>query len=66
MTNSGGYVLGSEMEKCLGALDIGHLRGFLGTRGRDRLIRKSIDQWLKAGALEEGTGKRNVSGLSDV
>jgi len=32
-----------------------HLRGFLDKRVRDGVIRKTIDKWLTAGVLEEGT-----------
>ena len=55
MWKGGGYVLELDIAKYFDTLDHRHLRGFLDKRVRDGVIRKTIDKWLTAGVLEEGT-----------
>lgn len=55
MKMRGGWVLEVDIEKFFDSLNHGHLRSFLDQRVRDGVIRRSIDKWLKAGVLEEGT-----------
>ena len=40
----------------------GHLRAFLNQRVRDGVIRRMIDKWLKAGAVEDGVFSRSTKG----
>ena len=51
----GGWVLEADIEGFYDNLDHGQLRGFLDQRVRDGVLRRSIDKWLKAGVMEEGT-----------
>lgn len=55
MKMSGGWVIELDIEKFFDSLDRPSLRAFLDRRVRDGVLRRTIDKWLKAGVLEEGT-----------
>jgi group II intron reverse transcriptase/maturase len=55
MEMNGGWVLEADIEGFYDNLDPRHLRGFLDQRVRDGVLRRTIDKWLSAGVLEEGT-----------
>jgi len=50
----GGWVVELDIQGFFDSLDHGHLRGFLGQRVRDGVLRRTIDKWLKAGVMEDG------------
>lgn len=56
----GGWILDVDVQSFFDDLDHSTLRSFLDRRVRDGVIRRAIDKWLKAGAMEEG--RRIVSG----
>lgn len=51
----GGYVLEVDIKSFFDTVDHGHLRKFLDQRVRDGVLRRTIDKWLKAGVLENGS-----------
>jgi group II intron reverse transcriptase/maturase len=51
----GGWVLELDIQGFFDSLDHGHLRSFLDQRVRDGVLRRTIDKWLKAGVMEDGT-----------
>jgi group II intron reverse transcriptase/maturase len=55
MSMRGGWVLDVDIKGFFDNLDHGHLRGFLDRRVRDGVLRRTIDKWLKAGVLENGS-----------
>lgn len=55
MEMGGGYVVELDIERFFDTLDHGTLRGFLGRRVIDGVLRRAIDKWLAAGVLENGT-----------
>jgi RNA-directed DNA polymerase len=55
MPMGGGWVLEADIQGYYDTLDHGHLRAFLDQRVRDGVIRRTLDKWLKAGVLEEGS-----------
>jgi group II intron reverse transcriptase/maturase len=55
MGMGGGWVLEADIEGYYENLDPRHLRVFLDQRVRDGVLRRSVDKWLKAGVVEEGT-----------
>ncbi len=55
MEMKGGVVLEVDIQKFFDTLDHGRLRSFLDRRVRDGVLRRTIDKWLAAGILEEGT-----------
>lgn len=48
------YVIDADMQNYFGSINHDKLRGLLDLRIRDKVTRKMIDKWLKAGILEEG------------
>lgn len=62
MKMGGGWVLEADIEGFYDNLDPGPLRGFLDQRVRDGVLRRSIDKWLKAGVVEEGTLSHPATG----
>jgi group II intron reverse transcriptase/maturase len=55
MEMDGGWVVELDIRNFFGELDFQTLRGFLDQRVRDGVLRRTIDKWLKAGVLEEGS-----------
>lgn len=55
MEMNGGWVLEADIEGFYDNLDPRQLRGFLDQRVRDGVLRRTLDKWLSAGVLEEGT-----------
>lgn len=55
MDLGGGWVLDADIKGFFDNMSHCHLRGFLDRRVRDGVIRRTIDKWLKAGVLEDGT-----------
>ena len=51
----GGWVLDVDIQSFFDTIDHVQLRSFLDQRVRDGVLRRTIDKWLKAGVLEEGT-----------
>jgi RNA-directed DNA polymerase len=62
MSMGGGWVLEADIQGYYDTLDHGHLRAFLDQRVRDGVIRRTLDKWLKAGVLEEGTLSHPATG----
>jgi group II intron reverse transcriptase/maturase len=62
MDLGGGWVLDVDVQSFFDALDHSTLRSFLDSRVRDGVIRRAIDKWLKAGAMEEGRRITSDSG----
>lgn len=62
MSMGGGWVLDVDIKGFFDHLDHGHLRAFLDQRVKDGVIRRSIDKWLKAGVLEDGSVKHPDEG----
>jgi len=58
----GGWVLEVDIQGFFDSLDHGHLRAFLDQRVRDGVLRRTINKWLKAGVLEEGSLSRPGAG----
>lgn len=48
------YVIDADMQNYFGSINHGKLRELLDLRIRDKVTRRIIDKWLKAGILEEG------------
>lgn len=55
MDMKGGWVLEVDIKDFFGTLKFEDLRGFLDQRVRDGVIRRTINKWLKAGVLENGS-----------
>lgn len=55
MSLKGGWILDVDIKGFFDNLDHGHLRDLLEQRVRDGVLRRTIDKWLKAGVLEEGS-----------
>ena len=55
MDVAGGWVLEVDIRQFFDTIDHSHLREFVSRRVRDRVLRRLIDKWLKAGVLENGT-----------
>ena len=72
MRMRGGWILKVDIQHYFDTLDHQHLRRFLDQRVRDGVIRRLIDQWLKAGVLEHGcvthpdTGVPQGSGVAPI
>jgi RNA-directed DNA polymerase len=62
METRGGWVLEVDIQGFFDSLDHVHLRSFLDQRVRDGVLRRTINKWLKAGVLEEGTWSRPEAG----
>jgi len=58
----GGYVIELDIKSFFDAMSHAHMRTFLDKRVRDGVIRRAIDKWLKAGALEAGAVRRMEAG----
>jgi len=58
----GGWVIEADIEGFYDHLDPSHLRGFLDQRVRDGVLRRSLDKWLKAGVMEEGSLSHPATG----
>lgn len=54
MDMDGGWVLDVDIENYFDSVDHGHLRSFLDQRVQDKVLRRLIGKWLKAGVMEEG------------
>ena len=54
MKMHGGWVLELDIERFFDTMVHEHLRSFLDRRVRDGVLRRTINQWLKAGVLEAG------------
>lgn len=55
MNMRGGWVLDVDIKGFFDNLGHGHLRDLLDQRVRDGVVRRTIDKWLKAGVLEDGS-----------
>ncbi len=62
MEMGGGWVLEADIEGFYDNLNPGHLRDFLDQRVRDGVMRRTLDKWLKAGVMEEGTLSHPTTG----
>jgi RNA-directed DNA polymerase len=62
MGMGGGWVLEADVKGFFDTLDHGHLRAFLDQRVRDGVLRRTIDKWLKAGVMEDGSIKHPDAG----
>jgi group II intron reverse transcriptase/maturase len=62
MSMRGGWVLEADIRGFFDSLDHRQLREFLSRRVRDGVIRRSVDKWLRAGALSEGRLERSENG----
>lgn len=62
MRMDGGVVLEVDIRSFFDRIDHGHLRTFLDRRVRDGVLRRSIDKWLKAGVMDEGTWTQPETG----
>ena len=62
MRTGGGWVLEADIQGFFDNLDRGHLRAILDRRVRDGVLRRTIDKWLKAGVLEDGSLSRPETG----
>ena len=58
----GGFVLEADIRTFFDSLDHTRLREILDKRVRDGVIRRAIDKWLRAGALEGGKVERSELG----
>jgi group II intron reverse transcriptase/maturase len=56
------YVLEVDIKDFFGSLDHGWLRKFLELRVKDTRLLKLIDDWLKAGVMEQGRLQKSESG----
>ena len=56
------WVLDIDIRKDFGLYLHSHLRAFLDQRVTDGVIRRMIDKWLKAGAVEDGLLRRTTEG----
>ncbi len=72
MAMGGGWVLEADIEGFYDNLDHRQLRDFLDQRVRDGVLRRAIDKWLKASAMEGGnlshatTGTPQGGGISPL
>jgi len=55
MDMKGGWIVEVDIKDFFGTLRYNDLRGFLDQRVRDGVIRRTVDKWLKAGVLENGS-----------
>ena len=55
MKMGGGWVLDVDIKSFFDTLEFAHLRSFLDLRVRDGVLRRTIDKWLKAGVMEDGS-----------
>jgi len=62
MSMGGGWVLEADIQSYYDNLDHGQLRNFLDQRVRDGVVRRTLDKWLKAGVMEEGTVSHPATG----
>jgi RNA-directed DNA polymerase len=62
MAMKGGWLLEADIQGFYDHLDHRQLRGFLDQRVRDGVLRRTIDKWLKAGVMEEGTLSHPTTG----
>jgi group II intron reverse transcriptase/maturase len=56
------WVLDLDIRKYFDSIPHAHLRAFLDQRVTDGVIRRMIDKWLKAGAVENGLLRRTTEG----
>ncbi len=56
------WVLDIDIRKYFDFISHSHLRTFLDRRVTDGVIRRMIDKWLKAGAVEDGLLRRTTEG----
>lgn len=56
------WVVDVDIAKYFDTIDHAHLRRFLDQRVTDGVVRRMIDKWLKAGALDEGVLIRTAGG----
>ena len=56
------WVLDIDIRKYFDSIPHSHLRAFLDQRVTDGVIRRMIDKWLKAGAVEDGLLRRTTEG----
>jgi group II intron reverse transcriptase/maturase len=54
MEQGGRWVLDVDIRKYFDSIPFAELRGILGQRVTDGVVRKMIDKWLKAGVLDDG------------
>lgn len=62
MSMKGGWLVELDIQSFFDALDFRHLRAFLDQRVRDGVLRRTIDKWLNAGVMEDGSVHRPSSG----
>lgn len=62
MAMGGGWVIEIDIRSFFDEIDHGCLRQMLGERVSDGVIRRLIDQWLKAGVMEDGQIQRSQRG----
>jgi len=62
MDTGGGWVLELDIESFFDTVEHSHLRSMLDQRVCDGVLRRTIDKWLKAGVLEEGSIKHSDDG----
>lgn len=62
MAVDGGAVLELDIEKFFDTLNHGDLRAMLDQRVRDGVLRRTVDKWLAAGVLEDGSVTRAKQG----
>lgn len=55
MAIGGGWIVEVDISKFFDTLDRGHLREMLRQRVRDGVLLRTIDKWLKAGVLDDGS-----------
>src|SRR4029434_5719950 len=63
MKRRGGGLLKVDVQSYFDTINHYHLRGILDQRVRDGVIRRTIDKWLNAGALEHGSVTRPETGV---
>jgi RNA-directed DNA polymerase len=56
------WVLDIDIRKYFDSIPHSHLRAFLDQRVTDGVVRRMIDKWLKAGAVEDGLLRRTTKG----
>jgi len=56
------WVIEADIRSFFDTIDHTHLRSFLDQRVRDGVLRRMVDKWLKAGAMEEEHHARPVAG----
>jgi group II intron reverse transcriptase/maturase len=56
------WVVDIDISKYFDSIPHSHLRAFLDQRVTDGVIRRMIDKWLKAGAVEDGLLRRTIQG----